>query len=204
MIPRRFQGAWRRVSIAVDGGPPGEACDVVWVQAASAFADIRVARPGYGDLHPPASFAGTTAWRHPHLSWRHDLDLDAGRSGAGRSPEDTGDTGDVGDVGRVSWDGDDLVEAGTFDDGGRPVPYVEVWRRMPRSDGPTHEWASPDGTHRFVRAGDHAITVADERAAGGTYRACYRTRHGDEWAPELALGDGAVDLPIPTEETTSP
>jgi hypothetical protein len=193
VIPERFCGAWRRVSISIDGGEPMEPSEVVWVQTATAYADIRVPRMGFGDLHPAVSFAGTTRWIDPRLHWRHDLDLDADRS-----PDDTGD------VGRVSWDGDDLVESGTFGDADVEVPYVEVWRRMPGSDGPMHDWVSPDGTHRFVRAGEHAITVADERGAGGTYRACYRTRLGDQWAVELALGDDAVDLPIPTEEMTTP
>ncbi len=193
MIPERFQGAWRRVSIAVDGGTPVEPAEVVWVQGPRAFADIRVPRIGFGDLHPAVSFAGTTRWDDPHLHWRHDLDLDADRA-----PDDGGD------VGRVSWQGTDLVETGTFGDHDLRVPYVEVWRRMAGSDGSTHDWVSPDGTHRFVRVGDHAITVADDRPAGGTYRACYRTRHAGQWTVELALGDDAIDLPIPTEEITTP
>ena len=192
MIPERFRGAWRRVSIAVDGGEPVEPSRVVWVQTASAYADIRVPRIGFGDLQPAMSFAGTTRWVDPHLHWRHDLDLDQRRS-----PDDGGD------VGRVSWCGADLVETGTFGDDA-PVPYVEVWRRMPGSDGPTQDWTSPDGTHRHVRVGDHAITVADDRQGGGAYRACYRTRLADEWTVELALGDDAIDLPLPTEEITTP
>jgi len=193
VIPERFQGAWRRVSLTVDGGPPIEPAEVVWVQTASAFADIRVPRMGFGDLHPAVSFAGTTRWDEPHLHWRHELDLDPGR------PPD-----DDGDVGHIRWDGGDLVESGTFGDDGLEVPYVEVWRRMPGSDGPTQHWVSPDGTHRFVRAGDHAITVADERPTGGTYRACYRTREAGQWTVELALGDDAADLPVPIEEMTTP
>lgn len=193
MIPERFHGAWRRVSIAVDGGVPVEPSSVVWVQTSSAYADIRVPRLGFGDLQPAASFAGTTRWIEPHLHWRHDLDLDPARS-----PDDPGD------VGHVSWDGDDLVESGTFGDDGLEVPYIEVWRRMTGSDGATQQWVSPDGTHRFVRTGDHAITVADERPAGGAFRACYRTRTDGDWTVELVLGEDAVDLPIPSEEMTTP
>ena len=55
MIPERFRGAWRRVSIAVDGGDPVEPSRVVWVQTASAYADIRVPRLGFGDLQPATS-----------------------------------------------------------------------------------------------------------------------------------------------------
>lgn len=75
---------------------------------------------------------------------------------------------------------------------------------MAGSDGPSLQWVSPDGTHRYVRAGDHAITVADERHAGGTYRACYRTRNAGQWSVELALGDDAANLAIPTVEMTTP
>ncbi|HET6953542.1 MAG TPA: hypothetical protein VFI47_24400 [Acidimicrobiales bacterium] len=199
MIPAPFRGAWRRVSLSVDGGPPIEPSDVVWVQSASAYADLRVPRPGHADRHPPASFAGITTWRDPHLHWRHDVDLDVDPISAG------GAAPAGGDVGRVWWDGADLVETGTFGTGDRGTPYVEVWRRLPGSGGPTDDWASPDGTRRFVQAGDHAITVADGRAAGGRYRACYRRRRAGAWTVELALGDGAADLPLiphPIEETT--
>lgn len=192
MIPERFRGAWRRVSIAVDGGTPVEPSAVVWVQTASAFADIRVPRIGFGDLHPAVSSAGSARWVDPHLHWRHDLDVDVSRT-----------SDDGGDVGEVSWRGPDLVESGTFGDDGLAVPYVEVWRRMAGSDGPVDDWTSPDGRLRSVRVGDHAITVADDRPAGGPYRACYRTLIAGEWAVELALGDDAIDLPLPTEEITA-
>ena len=36
---------------------------------------------------------------------------------------------------------------------------------------------SADGTFVAVRTGDHALTIADDRAAGSAFRACYRTRH---------------------------
>ena len=49
----------------------------------------------------------------------------------------------------------------------------------------------------MVRTGDHVLTIADDRADGGSYRACYRTRHEGRWAVELALGAGATDLPAP-------
>ena len=121
-VPDRFQGAWRRVSIAVDRGPPTEPASVVWVQASSAYADLRLPDdPGATTM----SFAGTTRWDDPFLRWEHALDLEA-TSGE--------------DVGEVSWDGTDLVESGSFVSDGRPVGYVEVWRLQPGSGGPRRRW----------------------------------------------------------------
>lgn len=189
-VPERFRGAWRRVSLAVDGSAPAEHADVVWLQTERTYADLRIPRYGYGDIVAPMSFAGTTSWAAPFLRWSHDLDLDRGRP-----PAD-------GDVGRVRWDGDDLVETGQVTEGGRAVPYTEVWRRVAGSDTCLESHRSPDGRCVVVRTGDHALTIADDRAAGGAYRACYRTRHDGRWSVELALGAGATDLPAPppTEE----
>jgi len=189
-VPERFRGAWTRVSLAVDGEAPSEHADVVWLQTERTYADLRIPRYGYGDIVAPQSFAGTTTWDDPLLRWSHDLDLATDVS--------AGET----DVGRVRWDGDDLVETGELDDDGRAVPYTEVWRRMAGSDDGLESHWSHDGTCVVVRTGDHVLTIADERAAGGAFRACYRTRHEGRWAVELALGAGATDLPAPppTEE----
>ena len=171
MIPDAFQGAWQRVSIAVDDGPPEEPATVVWVQTEEAYADLRI--PTGGDDRQPMSFAGTTSWDEPHLTWHHEIDL----------ADEPGD----GDVGEVAWDGDDLVETGTFtDDDGSLHTYVEVWRRLPGSDGPRHtELLGPTGLR--VRAGDHALTVVDERPQGGEYRACYRRLDAGAWVAVLEL-----------------
>ena len=189
-VPPRFRGAWRRVSLAVDGAPPAEHADVVWLQTDRAYADLRVPHFGYGDIVAPLSFAGTTTYAEPFLRWSHDLDLDAERG-----------PGDA-DVGKVRWDGDDLVESGEIVDGERTVTYVEVWRRLADDGGGVEAHWSADGTCVVVRVGDHALTVADDRAAGGCYRACYRTRDDGRWSVQLALGAGATDLPAPppTEE----
>ena len=188
-VPERFRGAWKRVSLAVDGAAPTEHADVVWLQTERTYADLRVPRYGYGDIVAPMSFAGTTTWADPFLRWNHALDLDDA------SPGDS-------DVGRVRWNGDDLVETGEFTEGGRTVPYTEVWRRVGGSDSDLESHWSPDGTCVVVRTGDHALTIADDRPTGGGYRACYRTRHDGRWSVELALGPGATDLPAPppTEE----
>jgi hypothetical protein len=188
-VPERFRGVWRRVSLAVDGEPPAEHADVVWVQTGRDFADIRVPHFGYGDIVTPACFAGTTRWDDPHLRWSHELDLD-------RDPRAPGDPADA-DVGHVRWDGADLIESGTLRRGDRTVAYVEVWRRLPGGDGVLLSRWSADRTRILVRAGDHAVTVADDRPSGGCFRACYRARRAGSWGIELALGDGATALPAP-------
>lgn len=195
VVPERFRGAWKRVSLSLDGRPPSEPAVVVWVQADAAFADVRLPRDVHDPDHAPACFAGATAWDPPHLRWAHHLDLDV-PPGVGTAPDEVEDAA-TSDVGLVSWDGADLVERGTFAIGGRDVPYVEVWQRLPGCDAPIVALASDDGWGRLVRAGDHAITVVDERAAGGHYRACYRTRRPAGWRVELAVGPAAADLPVP-------
>jgi hypothetical protein len=204
MIPERFRGAWRRVSLSLDGSPPAEPAVVVWVQADEAFADLRLPRNAHDPDHAPACFAGATEWDPPYLRWSHHLDLDGDpgdpgdpRYGAGAAGGHDEDGAATSDVGLVSWDGGDLVERGTFVVDGQPVPYVEVWRRLPRCEAPIVALASDDGWGRLVRAGDHAITVVDERPTGGEYRACYRTRGPSGWRVELAVGPGAADLPVP-------
>ena len=205
-VPERFRGAWKRVSLALDGAAPTEHADVVWLQTERAYADLRIPRYGYGDIVAPMSFAGTTTWADPYLRWSHDLDLDAGSgagagSDAGSGPGPGGSALDA-DVGRVRWHGDDLVETGELTEGGRTVSYTEVWRRVAGSASGLESHWSADGTCVAVRTGDHALTIADDRAAGGAFRACYRTRHDGRWSVELALGAGATDLPPPppTEE----
>lgn len=181
MIPPRFHGAWRRVSVALDGGPPHEPAQVVWVQAGTAFADVRV--PLDGAVDAAVSFAGTTRWEEPDLVWDHQLDLTGG------STEDRG---------TVWWTGGDLVERGSFLVDGELVPYVEVWRRLAGSTGPALSMVRADGHGLLVRAGDHGLTVTDDRPTGA-YRACYRSRDGasGRWPTVLTLGPGAEELPAP-------
>ena len=175
------------MSLAVDGGAPTEHADVVWLQAERTYADLRIPRYGYGDIVPSMSSAGTTTWSDPFLCWSQDLDLDRG------TDRSLGD----GDVGRVRWDGEDLVETGELTDDGRVVSYTAVWHRVADGDGGLESHWSPDGGCVLIRIGDHVLTIADDRPAGGAYRACYRTRHEGRWAVELALGAGATDLPAP-------
>lgn len=189
MIPERFRGTWQRVSLSVDGGAWCEPAQVVWVQTGSIFGDIRMPYAGRDAEHPPMSFAGTLSWREPRLTWTHKLDLYA-------EPGDDDGT----DVAEVSWHGADLVCAGHFARESRSVPYVEVWRRLAGTGGPTLSLVRADGLGVLAQVGDHAITIVDDRHRGGHYRACYRSRSHMGWAVSLSLGEGADQLPAPPAE----
>jgi hypothetical protein len=168
VIPEAFVGAWQRVSIALGGGPASESAQVLWVQGWSAYADIRV--PHAAGFDAVECFAGHTTWEAPCLRWAHTIDLAGGPAA-------------LADVGTVEWDGDDLVERGTFLIDGTEVPYIEVWRRLPSAGGLVVEMCDDGFTH--VQVGEHALTVLDERATGGSFGATYR--RGDEVV--LAIGD---------------
>ena len=151
MIPPEFTGGWLRVSIALDGGAPYEDMVVWWLQSASKHADLRVPLTPVGD---GISFAGTTVWQEPSLTWLPDLEL---------VPNEFPDTG------VVSWDGDDLLEAGSFLEDGVEVRYVERWRRLPDTSGPLLALSSASG--RLVRTGDLALSIVDARESGGEFNA---------------------------------
>ena len=93
MIPAEFTGGWVRASISLDGAEPFEDTLVWWLQSTSKHADLRLPLVE-GEV---ISFAGTTTWEAPSLTWIPDLEL---------VPNEFPDTG------VVSWDGDDLLEAG--------------------------------------------------------------------------------------------
>jgi hypothetical protein len=179
-MPDELVGAWERVSVALDGGPPDEPADVVWVQGRSAFADLRVPRVGvgarveapdlpYGTRSVARCFAGHAAYEAPNVRWHHTIDL-------------AGEPADEDDVGHVCWDAGDLVEEGTFLNDGVAVSYVEVWRKLPNGAGRVVEITDAGFVH--VEIGDHALTIEDTRDAGGAFVARYR-RCG-----ELALAYG--------------
>ncbi len=174
MIPPDFTGGWARVSISLDGAAPFEDTTVWWLQAASKHADLRVPLSGSGSgsalmaASDPApgvmAFAGTTHWEAPSLTWVPEVELD---------PSELADTG------VMSWDGEDMLEAGETVVDGRRLRYVERWRRLPGTASPLIALSAPDG--RLVRAGELALTVIDQRAAGGAFRAVAWRLVDGEW-----------------------
>lgn len=166
-VPDAFRGAWARQSIALGDAPPSEPASVIWVQGESAYADLRLPLDA-GE--PTECFAGHTTWTPPQLRWGHDIDLAGGPAA-------------VTDVGTVEWAGPDLIERGEFEIDGAVVPYVEVWHRLPGSDGRILEEVA-EGLIRVV-VGDHELLVVDRRREGLGFAAEYRRKglvvlaHGD-------------------------
>jgi len=179
--PDLLHGAWTRRSVSIDGGPAFETQSVVWLQAGTRYADLRV------PFHPDAAgrcFTGRSGWDGDRFRWTHQLDLE----GPGPAAAD--------DVGDLTWEDGAVVERGMFPTRLGDVPYEEVWVRLPGADG---SWQVLEAPHAcLVRVGDHAITVVDRRPGGGVFAACYRVQVSAGWRTELAIGDGAT-LPAPGE-----
>lgn len=169
------QGAWTRQSMAIGGGEGFETQHVYWLQAGPCYADLRV------PFHPAAAercFAGRSAWEgddQGRLRWTHRLDLERA------NPED---------VGELAWEGGQLIERGWFG----TDRYEELWVRLDDGKGP---FLAAEGRHGcLVQVGCHAITVVDDRAAGGSFAACYRVCSHSGWETHAAIGDSA-NLPSP-------
>ncbi len=178
MVPERFVGVWRRVSIALDGGPAHEPEDVVWLQAPSSFADLRV--PRVDGASPVEAFAGTTHWDGSALRWDHELDWHGAFAGT--------------DHGLIDWDGEVMVERGTMvdpagDGASPPVAYVERWQREP-SPGPV---VALDGRTSgrvalHVRIGAWALTLARTPSR-------FAVRLDRPGMPALEVGDAGLEVP---------
>jgi hypothetical protein len=180
--PDLVHGAWMRRSASIDGGPHFETQLVVWLQAGTCYADLRV------PFHPDADqrcFTGRSFWDGDGYRWTHHLDLEAANGVSSAAADD---------LGYLSWIDGALVETGVFPTPGGPVPYEEIWVRLPEGDGRWLAMERPDGC--LVRVGDHAITVVDRRGAGGEFAACYRVLGRRGWGIEAAIG-AADGLPGP-------
>lgn len=176
MIPPEIRGAWRRRSIAVDGGTPREPAYVLWLQASQSFADLRIPLAEAGRIE---AFAGTTRWDSPRLTWHHAIDWNGGFADY--------------DCGEVEWRGEALVERGTFSDDGRIREYEEIWDRL----DPGAEYLaleSDDGI--LVQVGSFSLTMRDGRADGSTFDVRTAEWSADSgWNDTYVLGAGN-ELPL--------
>lgn len=177
-LPARFLGAWERRELVLGGAPEAGAGRAIWIEAGVAFVDVR----GPGTQASDTSFAGTTSWDAPRLTWMHEIDRVLSDQGA--------------DVGRVTFDGDDLIEEGDSIAGWH-IPYRERWSRLPGGIQPACAASGPGGL--AVRVGPHEAAVVDGRAEGGAFAAVYRRFDGARWTTELAIGESTDDLPRPLE-----
>ena len=168
-IPEEMRGAWRRRSIAVDGGAPHETAHVLWLQAAEAFADLRVPYASTGETRVEA-FGGTTHWDRPRLTWNHTVDWNAGYAGY--------------DCGDIEWQGAAMVERGTFDDDGHTREYEEVWERVDAGD--LHVALTAHAAI-IVRVGAYSLALRDSRARGAAFDV-----RATRWSAELGWQDTYV------------
>ena len=176
--PDLVHGAWTRQSASIGGGPRFETQRVVWLQAGTCYADLRV------PLHPAADtrcFTGRSGWDGERYRWTHHLDLE-------------GDAPAADDVGDLGWEDGALVERGMWPTGAVAVAYEERWIPLPGPRMPYLALEAPGCS--LVRVGDHALTVTDRRPDGGPFSACYRVLDGGHWQIVAAIGEGA-SLPDP-------
>ncbi len=180
-LPKQFVAAWERTELLVDGETVPGAGHAVWVEAGSAYVDVR----GPGGFASATTFAGTTAWEEPYLAWAHAIDAEPG--------EDEGT-----DRGLITFDGDDLIEEGEVI-AGRTITYRERWYRLPGSQGVVLAATTAGGI--AVRVGHHASVVVDRRRTGGDIAARYDLWDGSVWVPQIEFGDlsSGADLPAPLE-----
>lgn len=167
-------GAWKRSGLLVDGLRVPDPCDVLWLQSAETYADIRLpldpgATPetpgGPAGLFARASaFAGAAHWEPPSMVWEHALDA---------HPRGGTDQGTL-DLSRDGW----AYEDGTVTWEGRPVPFREEWERISTPADPVHVEATAGRIS--VTVGRWRIDVGDGRPAG-EFRAERFERRGATW-----------------------
>jgi hypothetical protein len=168
-LPTVFIGAWERHDLCVDGDIVTDAGRAVWIQTSAEFVDVR----GAGGFASNTSFAGTTSWSDPFLTWTHTID---------RATDDV-----HADRGHICFDVDDaLIEEGDAI-AGRALPYRERWHRLDGTAEPCVVEAKSNSIG--VRVGNHAAAVRDARGSGGGFGACYWRLVDGVWVTEIAIGD---------------
>ena len=175
-LASEFVGAWRRRSIAVDGGAHSEPARVLWLQARDAFADLRIPLDPTGAYD---AFAGVTTYAAPALTWHHTLDWNGGFAGY--------------DCGVVEQRDGELVERGEFERDGAHHTYEEIWCRV---DPGRHGVVITAAHAMVVRVGGHCLALRDRRRSGSEFDVRHAEVEGDEWRDVAVLGDGA-ELPCP-------
>ncbi|HKT02701.1 MAG TPA: hypothetical protein VJT31_24485 [Rugosimonospora sp.] len=145
---------------------------VWWLQAGSAYCDLRLPHDGVDQV---MCFAGTTTWDGLRLTWHREVELD---------PSLWEDVGDVG------WDGPDLIETGSVGSAGAEIGYVERWQRLPGSDHDLLALHCDGG--RIVRTGRYALTILDGCQSGGDFAAVAWRLENDDWAARFSWPPDAV------------
>lgn len=183
-VPAALVGIWRRESVTLAGAEglpvgPFETSDVLWFQARSRYADLRIPRRVAAVRTNPfvtaEAFGGRQRWRPPRLCFLHELDR------CGTLADDEGE---------LAWEGEVLLEHGTFEFDGRRCTYLERWLRVTAPDPATEV--------RELRAADGTLTGLAVRVAGeelllgrhhGVVSAARRRVETQDSRPLACLGD---------------
>ena len=200
-VPAWVTGAWIRRERSIDGEPPTECSDVVWLQVGPWFADLRLPRPGRNALHAyDAAHAfsgrlevGSVNGSCARVTWHHDLDTGVHDGASDGVHEEGSDCGP--DSADVEVRDDVLIETG--------AGYVEWWARSEQrpvgSDGtPTagHVLLRGDGSGdpdfaRIVCVDDMAVAVWAGPEPGGAWCSA-----AGGWEPSRVVGvvPGGFDI----------
>jgi hypothetical protein len=178
-------GAWTRQSVSIGEAEAFETQLVIWLQAETCYADLRVPlNPASEERAGERCFSGFSGWDGDLYRWTHRLDLETGSPAAD-------------DAGRLVREGEAIVERGMFPTFDGALPYQEIWVPIPGAGRPFLGLERPNGS--FLRVGDHAITIADQRGSGGTFSAAYYRQEGDQrWSVVASIGD-VTDLAGPDQ-----
>ena len=147
-VPDRLVGIWTRQSVELSGAPSlphgaFERARVVWFQAPTRYADLRLPFADPLPLCAEEAFGGTLRWAEPLLHFNHAID----RSG-----------GLTDDVGELRFDAGVLFESGSFEFAGHTCSYVERWQRASARGAHVEVFERFDGT----RLDGLCIHIADE------------------------------------------
>jgi hypothetical protein len=177
-------GAWTRSRLIVDGSRCVDHCQVLWLQTAVWYADIRLpCRAGsMSETGPEAVFArpgacaGAATWKPPVMTWHHHLD----------SIES------ISDSNALHRQGDLLVEAGSFRWAGLAIPFREEWRRISRLDDGAS--VQVDTKRIQVTIGQLRIEVEDQRPSG-VFRATRQVLEKGAWQTRGTILEPARQRP---------
>jgi Protein HRI1 len=182
----RYLGLWKRESIQIGNSAPYEDATVLWLQAKTYFADIRIPLnqtsllPGQTLQSLRASellqfaqfkaFAGTIASTDTWIRWNRAIDFTP-------NPDRV-------DQGNVHFEGKNLIEIGEFSTGDplndQSQQYLEVWTPQPLSNQDycvleltqvvnlsTQAITSPKAL--LIRVGEHFIRIYDDRSYSANF-----------------------------------
>ena len=170
VVPNHLIGAWKRESFQMIGEEARETSNVIWLQTANRYADVRVSLPGHSEL--PKTFGGTIGWESPELTFNHCIDLD---------------DDDI-DVAVLSWDNDVLIEDATFDENGEIIHMRERWIRQtgPAPYSVAMELVNADQQLKglAIKVADHAIVVTDH----DEIRSAYFVYDNNAWVKQWGVG----------------